>query len=88
MRPNSVRAEQQSVAQSTCCALSVGHDAVAKILVENGANTTLKNKAGKDALTVAKEYNKPNVCTLLVAAVLIPALQVVDIIKAAPRSKL
>jgi len=46
-------------------AAKFGHEAVAKILLEGGAKTTLKNKAGRDPLAVATEHNKPKVVALL-----------------------
>jgi hypothetical protein len=42
-----------------------GHEAVVKALVDAGANTTLKNKAGKTPLDLAKEHNKPKVVSVL-----------------------
>lgn len=40
-------------------AAKFGHDAVVKILLEGGADGTIKNKMGLDPLAVAKEHEKP-----------------------------
>lgn len=42
-----------------------GHVAVVKVLIDAGANTTIKNKDGKDALTIAQDYSKPEVAKLI-----------------------
>jgi len=46
-------------------AAKFGHETVAKILLDAGANTTLKNKAGKEPLVVAEEHSKSAVATLI-----------------------
>jgi len=46
-------------------AAKFGHATVVQILLENGADRTLKNKDGKDALALAMEHEKPEVIELL-----------------------
>lgn len=46
-------------------AAKFGHDGVAKILLEGGADPSIKNKMGKDPLTLASEHSKPEVVALL-----------------------
>lgn len=48
-------------------AAKFGHEVVAKFLLEGGADASLKNKAGKDARTVAQDHNKTNLVDLLKA---------------------
>jgi len=46
-------------------AAKFGHPGVAKILVDAGADQTIKNNAGKDAHALAVEHQKPAVISLL-----------------------
>jgi len=46
-------------------AAKFGHTTVATLLVEAGADTTLKNRQGMDALAVAIEHTKPKIVELL-----------------------
>jgi len=46
-------------------AAKFGHEKVVKILLEGGADKTIKNKDGKDSLTLAQEYNKTAVVKLM-----------------------
>jgi len=42
-----------------------GHEQLVRILLENGADRTIKNNEGKDALQVAQEHEKPAVVEML-----------------------
>lgn len=46
-------------------AVRFGHTAVVRILLANKANPTLRNRDGKDAAAVAKDYDKPDILALL-----------------------
>lgn len=46
-------------------AAKFGHETVAKLLLQAGANASLKNKAGEDALAVAREHKKEAVIAIL-----------------------
>jgi len=48
-------------------AAKFGHETIAQILLDAGANATLKNKAGKDASAVAHEHEKPSIVDLIKA---------------------
>jgi ankyrin repeat protein len=45
--------------------MRAGHEHVVRILLENGADRTIKNNEGKDALAIAHEHEKPAVVNLL-----------------------
>ncbi len=42
-----------------------GHDGVVRLLLAGGANTSLRNKAGKDAAQIAQEHSKTEVLNML-----------------------
>ena len=46
-------------------AAKFGHDTVAKMLVQAGADVSLRNKAGLDALAVARDHKKDAVIAIL-----------------------
>eukprot|EP00026_Physarum_polycephalum_P009224 Phypoly_transcript_09338.p1 GENE.Phypoly_transcript_09338~~Phypoly_transcript_09338.p1 ORF type:complete len:261 (+),score=62.54 Phypoly_transcript_09338:577-1359(+) len=46
-------------------AAKFGHEQIVRILLENGADRTIKNNEGKDPLTVAQEHEKPAVVDML-----------------------
>jgi catalase (peroxidase I) len=48
-------------------AAKFGHEEVAKILLEAGANTSIKNNSGKDARAVAQEHNKTPIVNMIKA---------------------
>lgn len=49
-------------------AAKFGHVKIVKILLEGGADKTIKNNEGKDAITLALEHEKPQVVELLKGA--------------------
>jgi len=46
-------------------AAKFGHEGVVKVLLEGGADKTIRNKEGKDAVMLAQEYHKEGVLKLL-----------------------